>query len=160
MADFIVNTNQTKTQVYDDLHQQLVALFEGEEDLIANLSNCAAALHETFNWLWTGFYLVKNDVLVLGPFQGPVACSRIAFDKGVCGKSWSENKTLLVSDVSTFPGYISCSSKAMSEIVVPINVNGEVVAVLDVDAAYLSAFDESDKHGLEKIVKLLELIWF
>lgn len=159
MADFVVNTNQSKTLVYEELHRQLAALFDGEKDLIANLSNCTAALHETFDWLWTGFYLVKRDELVLGPFQGPVACSRITYDKGVCGKSWSQNKTLLVEDVSTFPSYISCSSKAKSEIVVPINVNGHVVAVLDVDASYLSAFDESDKLGLERIVKLLESIW-
>jgi GAF domain-containing protein len=128
---------------------------DGETDLIANLANVSAALHEQFAWLWTGFYIVKNGVLVLGPFQGPVACTRISKGRGVCGTSWATQKTILVPDVEKFPGHISCNSRSMSEIVVPALKNGEVVAVLDVDSEHLDEFDDIDKQYLERIVDLI-----
>jgi GAF domain-containing protein len=130
-------------------------LLKGETDLVANLANVAAALKEQFGWLWVGFYLVKEGELVLGPFQGPVACTRIRKGRGVCGTSWAEGKTLIVPDVEAFPGHIACSSLSRSEIVVPIFKNGEVVAVLDADSAELATFDETDKQYLEAIVKAI-----
>ena len=125
------------------------------EDLIANLANVAAALKEQFGWLWVGFYLVKGEQLVLGPFQGPVACTRIRKGKGVCGTAWAQMKTLIVPDVEKFPGHIACSSLSRSEIVVPVVKNGEVVAVLDVDSVDVNTFDEADQRFLELIVSLL-----
>ena len=134
----------------------LFALVEGETDLIANLANIAAVLKEAFGFFWVGFYLVKENELVLGPFQGPIACTRIQFGKGVCGSSWKEKKTILVPDVDAFPGHIACSSASRSEIVVPGFKNGEVVLVLDVDSDRLNDFDSTDQQNLEQVVKLVE----
>ncbi len=145
----------SKTEQYESLLPQIEGLLTGEPDLIANLANVAAALKEQFGWLWTGFYLVKGDELVLGPFQGPVACTRIKKGKGVCGTAWAESRTLLVPDVEKFPGHIACSSLSRSEIVVPVIRNGQVVAVLDVDSTSLAAFDETDQQYLERITGLL-----
>ena len=128
---------------------------EGEPDLIANLANITAALKEQFGWLWVGFYLVKNEELVLAPFQGPVACTRIKKGRGVCGTSWAQSRTLIVPDVQKFPGHIACSSLSKSEIVVPVISNKEVIAVLDVDSERQAAFDETDQYYLEQIVELI-----
>jgi GAF domain-containing protein len=141
----------SKEESYQNLLPQIKALIEGETDLIANLANIAAALKEQFNWLWVGFYLVKKDELVLGPFQGPVACTRIKKGRGVCGTAWQNKETLIVSDVSKFPGHIACSSLSKSEIVVPLIKNGEVFGILDVDSIHLSDFDEVDKVNLQEI---------
>ena len=143
----------TKEDQYKSLLPQINALVEGEPDLIANLANIAAALKEQFGWLWVGFYLVKNGELVLGPFQGPVACTRIRLGRGVCGSAWQQKQTLLVADVEKFPGHISCSSLSRSEIVIPIIRNNEVVGVLDVDSELLNHFDDTDKKYLEEVVK-------
>jgi L-methionine (R)-S-oxide reductase len=145
----------SKTEQYESLLPQIEGLLTGEPDLIANLANVAAALKEQFGWLWTGFYLVKGDELVLGPFQGPVACTRIKKGKGVCGTAWAESRTLLVPDVEKFPGHIACCSLSRSEIVVPVIRSGQVVAVLDVDSTSLAAFDETDQQYLERITGLL-----
>jgi len=135
---------------------QLAALIEDETDLIANLANISAALRETFSWWWVGFYLVKNNELVLGPFQGPIACTRIKFGKGVCGTAWKEAKSLLVPDVNAFPGHIACSSSSVAEIVVPVfDKQGQVVGVLDVDSERYDVLDETDVVYLEKISKLI-----
>lgn len=146
----------SRTERYDSLIPQIKGLLEGEEDLIANLANIAGALKEQFNWLWVGFYLVKKEQLVLGPFQGPVACTRISKGKGVCATAWKEAATIIVEDVSKFPGYISCSSLSKSEIVVPVLKNGSVVAVLDADSEDLCHFSETDKINLQKIVELID----
>jgi len=127
----------------------------GEPDLVANMANVCAALKEQFNWLWVGFYLVKDDELVLGPFQGPVACTRIGLGKGVCGAAWQQEKTLIVPDVEAFPGHIACSSASRSEIVVPVFSGGKVVAVLDVDSSDLDQFDEADAQYLQQVVVLV-----
>lgn len=156
MAEDLTITKGSKTEQYENLVPQIKALLEGENDLIANLANVSGALKEQFNWLWVGFYIVKNGELVLGPFQGPVACTRIAKGRGVCGASWAEAKTLIVPDVEKFPGHIACSSLSRSEIVVPILKNGEVVAVLDADSVELNTFDETDKKFLEQIVRLIK----
>ena len=156
MAEDLLIITGTKEEQYKTLLPQIKALLEGEPDLVANLANVTAALKEQFNWLWTGFYLVKNDELVLGPFQGPIACTRIKKGRGVCGKAWENKKTLIVADVSTFPGHIACSSLSRSEIVVPIFKENEVVAILDVDSEAPDHFDETDKKYLEEIVKLIE----
>src|ERR1051326_2007668 len=149
MADDLNIIGGTKTEQYESLLPQVSALLEGEDDLIANLANITGALKEQFNWLWVGFYLVKRSreepELVLGPFQGPVACTRIKKGRGVCGESWQQAKTLIVPDVEKFPGHIACSSLSRSEIVVPIIQNGEVVAVLDVDSEELDHFDSTDE---------------
>jgi len=134
MAEDLLITKGTKEEQYESLLPQIKALLEGESDLIANLANITGALKEQFNWLWVGFYLVKNDELVLGPFQGPVACTRIKKGKGVCGASWAKAQTLIVPDVEKFPGHIACSSLSRSEIVVPIIRNNKVLGVLDVDS--------------------------
>ena len=152
MAEDLQIAKGTKQEQYETLLPQISALLNGEPDLIANLANVAAALKEQFGWLWVGFYLVKQDELVLGPFQGPVACTRIKKGRGVCGKAWADAATLIVDDVEKFPGHIACSSLSKSEIVVPILVNNEVVAVLDADSENLSAYDEIDKQNLEKII--------
>ena len=146
----------SKAEQYQTLLPQIKALLQGEPDLIANLANIAAALKEQFGWLWIGFYLVKNDELVLGPFQGPVACTRIKKGRGVCGTSWAEAKTLIVADVEKFPGHIACSSLSRSEIVVPITRNNEVVAVLDADSEALDTYDETDQRYLEEIMSWVE----
>ena len=153
-----VTPNQPKSTVYEELYPQLKALLEGEKDLIANMANTAAALKEVFGWWWVGFYLVKGNELVLGPFQGPVACTRIAFGRGVCGTAWKEKRSVLVPDVNQFPGHIACSSASVSEIVVPVfNENNEVFAVLDVDSERYDVLDEVDVEWLEKIVLMKNL---
>lgn len=149
----------TKEEQYENILPQVQGLLDGEPDLIANLANITGALKEQFNWLWVGFYIVKNDELVLGPFQGPVACTRIRKGRGVCGTSWAQAETLIVPDVEQFPGHIACSSLSKSEIVLPVIRNNEVVAVLDVDSAALSEFDETDKQYLEKIINLINWQW-
>ena len=156
MAEDLEIIQGSKDEQYQTLLPQIKALLEGEPDLIANLANIAAALKEQFGWLWIGFYLVKKDELVLGPFQGPVACTRIRKGRGVCGSSWAEAKTLIVPDVEKFPGHIACSSLSRSEIVVPILRNNEVVAVLDADSADLDVYDETDQRYLEEIVSWVE----
>lgn len=145
----------TKEDKYISLCPQIYALIDGEPDLIANLANVAAALKEAFDFFWVGFYIVQNDQLVLGPFQGPIACTRIGYGKGVCGTSWKERKTIIVDDVNNFPGHIACSSLSQSEIVVPIIKNNQVVAILDVDSQYLSHFDEIDQKYLSELVEKL-----
>lgn len=157
MAEDILIAKGTKEEQYESLLPQIKGLLEGEPDLIANLANITGALKEQFNWLWVGFYLVKNDELVLGPFQGPVACTRIKKGKGVCGTSWAKTQTLIVPDVEKFPGHIACSSLSRSEIVVPIIRNNEVVAVLDVDSIELDQFDTTDKTYLEQVVDLITI---
>jgi L-methionine (R)-S-oxide reductase len=152
MAEDLQIVTGTKTEMYQTIIPQIKALLEGEPDLIANLANIAAALKEQFSWFWVGFYLVKNDELVLGPFQGPVACTRIQKGRGVCGSSWQQAQTLIVPDVTKFAGHIACSSLSLSEIVVPIIRNNEVVGVLDVDSEMPAMFDESDKLYLEEII--------
>ena len=145
----------TKREQYESLLPQIKAVVEGETDLIANLANTCACLKEQFNWLWVGFYIVKGDELVLGPFQGPLACTRIRNGKGVCGTSWQKKETLIVPDVNSFPGHIACSSLSLSEIVVPVIRNGKVVAVLDVDSDKYNSYDETDKKYLEEVVSYL-----
>lgn len=145
----------SKEERYTSLLPQIFALVEGEPDLTANLANVAAALKETFQWWWIGFYLVKENELVLGPFQGPVACTRIASGKGVCGSSWVKKETIVVTDVEQFPGHIACSSASRSEIVVPIKKGEQVLAVLDADSEHLSHFDEVDKQFLEQLCQRL-----
>ncbi|WP_428331363.1 GAF domain-containing protein [Mucilaginibacter sp.] len=151
--NIIVSANK-ETQ-YQSLVPQIEALLTGEDDLVANLANISAALKEQFKWFWVGFYLVKNNELVLGPFQGPVACTRIALGRGVCGAAWQQEETLIVPDVDAFPGHIACSSLSRSEIVVPVFHNGQVVAVLDVDSEELDQFDDTDALYLNKIVELV-----
>jgi len=146
----------TKEEKYVALVPQIAALVEGEKYLIANLANVTAALKQQFGWLWVGFYQVKYDQLVLGPFQGPIACTRINKGRGVCGTSWAESKTIIVPDVSKFPGHIACSSASKSEIVIPILVHGDVVAVLDIDSEKLDDFDIVDQKYLEQIINLLK----
>lgn len=152
MAENLSIIQGTKEEQYQALLPQIKALLEGEPDLIANLANICAALKEQFRWLWVGFYLVKNNELVLGPFQGPVACTRISKGRGVCGAAWQQAETLVVPDVEKFPGHIACSSLSRSEIVVPIIKDNEVTGVLDVDSELLNHFDETDKKYLEEIV--------
>jgi L-methionine (R)-S-oxide reductase len=152
MAEDLSIATGNKAEQYQALIPQVRALLEGEPDLIANLANVCAALKEQFGWLWVGFYLVQNDELVLGPFQGPVACTRIKKGRGVCGTSWANAATLIVDDVEKFPGHIACSSLSRSEIVVPVIRNNEVVAVLDVDSEALDHFDNTDKKYLEEII--------
>jgi L-methionine (R)-S-oxide reductase len=162
MAEDLHITEGTKAEIYQSIIPQINALIDGEPDLIANLANVAAALKEQFKWLWVGFYLVKpfgtakdDKELVLGPFQGPVACTRIKKGRGVCGAAWQNAKTLVVPDVENFPGHIACSSLSKSEIVIPLFKNGEVFGVLDADSELLNQFDEIDKMYLEEIVKPL-----
>lgn len=161
MAEDLSIITGSKEDQYQSLVPQIKGLLEGENDLVANLANSVAALKEQFGWLWVGFYVVKKsfdyaqDELVLAPFQGPVACTRIRKGKGVCGSSWAEAKTLIVPDVEKFPGHIACSSLSKSEIVVPVIRNGKVVAVLDVDSEDLDQFDTTDQYYLEQIVELI-----
>ena len=151
-----IDTNVGKEEIYLQVLNQLKALVQGEEDLIANLANSCALLKEAFNWWWVGFYLVKHQELVLGPFQGPVACTRIAYGRGVCGSAWQQQKTIVVPNVNDFPGHIACSSASLSEIVVPFfGSNQEVIGVLDVDSEHLNYFDEIDAKYLEAIVAML-----
>ncbi|MGN6213817.1 GAF domain-containing protein [Parafilimonas sp.] len=155
MAEDLHVIQGTKEEQYQSLIPQIKALIEGETDVTANLANVAAALKEQFKWFWVGFYIVRNNELVVGPFQGPVACTRIKKGKGVCGTSWAEAKTIIVEDVEKFLGHIACSSLSKSEIVIPVFKNGNVIAVLDVDSEDLNHFDETDARYLEQIVKLL-----
>jgi len=154
--ELIIAPTTDKAERYATLIPQIESLVTGEPDLVANLSNIAAALRQTLNFFWVGFYLVKNDQLVLGPFQGPIACTRINFGKGVCGASWKEKKTILVPDVEAFPGHIACSSASKSEIVLPAFKNGEVALVLDVDSDVLNDFDDTDQRELEKVMRIIE----
>ncbi len=157
MAEDLNIITGTKTEQYIALLPQIKGLLEGEPDLVANLANVSAALKEQFGWLWVGFYLVKGEELVLGPFQGPIACTRIRKGKGVCGSSWAQATTLVVPDVEAFPGHIACSSLSRSEIVVPIIRNKEVIGVLDVDSEALGQFDEVDQFYLEQVVAFLPI---
>ena len=156
MAEDLYIASGTKAEQYETLFPQVKALLEGEEDLVANMANIAASLKEQFGWLWVGFYIVKNGELVLGPFQGPVACTRIKKGKGVCGSSWPQATTLIVPDVEKFPGHIACSSLSKSEIVVPVFSNNEVVAVLDCDSTDYNTYDTTDQHYLQQMVGLLQ----
>jgi L-methionine (R)-S-oxide reductase len=155
MAEDLRIGQGSKLEQYLQLFPQIQGLVQGEPDLIANMANIAAALKTQFNFFWVGFYLVKGDELVLGPFQGPVACTRIRPGRGVCGTSWSDNKTIIVPDVEKFPGHIACSSLSKSEIVIPLQEHGKVWGVLDVDSDALDTFDEVDASQLEKIIGLI-----
>jgi L-methionine (R)-S-oxide reductase len=155
MAEDLHIAQGTKAEQYQSLVPQIRGLLDGETDLIANFANLVAALKEQFGWFWVGFYVVKGNELVVGPFQGPVACSRIRKGKGVCGTSWQKAETIIVPDVEQFPGHIACSSLSKSEIVVPVIRDGEVVAVLDVDSSEPDQFDSTDQRFLEQIVKMI-----
>lgn len=148
-------TGSDKQKIYESLYRQIESVIEGEDDVIANMANASSLIHEAFGFWWTGFYIVKDGVLVLGPFQGPVACTRIPFGKGVCGTAWERQETVVVPDVHLFPGHIACSSLSRSEIVVPIFDGTTVKAVLDIDSKELATFDETDSHWLEMITGLL-----
>lgn len=154
MAEHLEIAQGGKEEKYEVLYRQVVDLMEDEPDTIANMANVSAMIQDTFHFWWTGFYRVLNGVLVLGPFQGPLACTRIKCGKGVCGTAWKEKKTQLVPDVEQFPGHIACSSASKSEIVVPLMKDGEVTGVLDIDSEFLSTFDETDQKWLEKIAAL------
>lgn len=154
--ELIIASTTDKQERYDTLVPQIEALVVGEDDVVANLSNIAAALKQTMGFFWVGFYLVKNDQLVLGPFQGPIACTRIGFGKGVCGASWKQQKTILVPNVDEFPGHIACSSASKSEIVLPAFKDGKVALVLDVDSDKLNDFDHIDHSALEQVMRVVE----
>lgn len=153
--DLTIIHSTDKQEQYQSLVPQIKALLEGETDLVANLANISAALKEQFKWFWVGFYLVKEDQLLLGPFQGPVACTRIGKGKGVCGAAWQQGRTLIVADVDAFPGHIACSSLSRSEIVIPLYHDNQIVGVLDVDSQELDQFDQTDAKYLEHIIQLL-----
>jgi GAF domain-containing protein len=154
--ELMVSSSKDKRERYEMLLPQIKSLVQGENDVVANLANIAAALKETMNFFWVGFYLVKGDELVLGPFQGPIACARIGFGKGVCGTSWKEERILLVPDVDQFPGHIACSSASKSEIVLPAFKKEKVALVLDVDSNRINDFDEIDERNLSEVMKLIE----
>ena len=157
MAEELKIFGETKSEIYEGLYRQIEAVLESEDDVIANMANISAMVNGTFGFWWTGFYRVCEDQLVLGPFQGPMACTRIAFGKGVCGTAWKLRQTVIVPDVDAFPGHIACSSASRSEIVVPVfDSYGIVTAVLDIDSSELDTFDETDGFWLEKIVSLLK----
>jgi L-methionine (R)-S-oxide reductase len=156
--ELLISSSTDKSARYAALIPQIEALVSDEPDFIANLSNIAAALKQTMDFFWVGFYLVKGDQLVLGPFQGPIACTRINLGKGVCGTSWKEKKTIIVPNVDEFPGHIACSSASKSEIVLPAFKNGEVVLVLDVDSDTLNDFDATDAESLERVMRIIESI--
>lgn len=155
MAEDLIINKGSKEEQYKSLLPQIQGLLTGETDFIANLANIAAALKEQFNFFWVGFYLVKDNQLVLGPFQGPVACTRIAYNRGVCGTAWAQKETLIVPNVEEFPGHIACSALSKSEIVLPLFKNGEVIGVLDVDSSELNTFDEIDEKYLKEIIEQL-----
>lgn len=155
MAENLTIKTGTKEDQYQSLLPQVKALIEGEEDLIANLANISAALKAQFNFFWVGFYLIKNDELVLGPFQGPVACTRIKKGKGVCGTAWEDNNVLIVADVNQFPGHIACSVDAKSEIVLPIYRDGNIIGVLDIDSDELNSFDDIDNKYISQLLTYL-----
>ena len=156
MAEELIVAQGGKEEKYEVLYRQIEALMEGESDMIANMANVAAMIHSTFYFWWTGFYRVVGEELVLSPFQGDLACSRIKYGRGVCGTAWKSQTTQVVPDVELFPGHIACSSLSRSEIVVPVWRGGEIVAVLDIDSEHLATFDEVDRLWLEKIVKLFD----
>lgn len=145
----------TKIEKYKSILPQISAVMDNNVDIIANMANMAAMLHENFGFWWTGFYRVMNNELVLGPFQGPLACTRIAYGRGVCGTAWKERRTIVVPDVEEFPGHIACSAASRSEIVVPIMQNGEVIAVLDIDSENFATFDQTDAEYLQQMVSML-----
>lgn len=155
MAESLAIAEGGKNEKYELLYKQIASLTEAESDPIANMANISSMLHQTFGFWWTGFYRVVGNELVLGPFQGPMACTRITKGKGVCGTAWSEERTVVVEDVDKFPGHIACSSLSRSEIVVPVWHNNEVIGVLDIDSEHLASFDTTDKEWLERIVQLL-----
>ena len=155
MAEELHIAQGGKNEKYALLYKQIVAVTESESDTIANMANVAAMIHQTFGFWWTGFYRVADKELLLGPFQGPLACSRIAYGRGVCGTAWKEQCTQVVPDVELFPGHIACSSASKSEIVIPLFRDGKVIAVLDIDSEYLATFDETDKLWLERIVEVI-----
>jgi GAF domain-containing protein len=156
MAEELIVAQGGKEEKYEVLYRQIEALMEGESDMIANMANVAAMIHSTFHFWWTGFYRVVGEELVLSPFQGDLACSRIKYGRGVCGTAWKSQTTQVVPDVELFPGHIACSSLSRSEIVVPVWRGGEIVAVLDIDSEHLATFDDVDRLWLEKIVKLFD----
>lgn len=156
MAEELIVAQGGKEERYEVLYRQIEALMEGESDMIANMANVAAMIHSTFHFWWTGFYRVVGEELVLSPFQGDLACSRIKYGRGVCGTAWKSQTTQVVPDVEQFPGHIACSSLSRSEIVVPVWRGGEIVAVLDIDSEHLATFDDVDRLWLEKIVKLFD----
>lgn len=156
MAEDLIILKGTRRDQYESLLPQIQSLIATEPDVVANLANVAAALKEQFGWMWIGFYLVKGDELVLGPFQGPIACTRIRKGKGVCGTCWAEARTIVVPDVDQFPGHIACSSLSRSEIVIPLFKGSDFLGVLDIDSAELDAFDETDKHYLEQLAVLIK----
>ena len=155
MAECLAIADGGKNEKYELLYKQIVAVVAAESDAIANMANISSMLHQTFKFWWTGFYRVMGNELVLGPFQGPMACTRIAKGKGVCGTAWSEERTQVVEDVDKFPGHIACSSLSRSEIVVPIWHNNDIIGVLDIDSEHLATFDTTDQEWLERIVQLL-----
>lgn len=155
MAENLIISDGTKEQKYHTLLQQIIALAENESDTIALMANISSMIHHTFGFFWTGFYRVSGDELVLGPFQGPLACTRIKFGRGVCGTSWKRAETVIVADVDKFPGHIACSSASRSEIVVPVFEDSRVTAVLDIDSDKTDTFDETDKEWLEKICGMI-----
>lgn len=155
MSEVLNISEGSKTEKYATLLPQIQSVVSGEPDMIANMANIASMLHETFHFWWTGFYRVIDGVLVLGPFQGPLACTRIKRGKGVCGTAWAEQQTVIVPDVDAFPGHIACSSLSRSEIVVPVKRAGEVIAVLDIDSKDLNTFDSTDQKYLEQITQIL-----
>ena len=159
MAEDLKKISGTRADQYVNLYPQIQSLLAGETDLYANLANITAAIHDIFGFFWVGFYLVKGDELVLGPFQGPVACTRIPFHKGVCGYAYTERKTVVVPNVDEFPGHIACASASKSEIVIPVFHENRVILVLDVDSDSLNDFNEEDQIGLEKIMGLIEENW-
>lgn len=155
MAEELLIRGNDKQELYENLLPQVASLVAGEGDLVANMANMAAALKQTFGFFWVGFYRVVGDLLVLAPFQGPIACTRIRYGKGVCGTAWKEARTVIVPDVDAFPGHIACSSASRSEIVVPIMREKQVIAVLDIDSDRLNSFDDTDRIYLERLVALL-----
>lgn len=156
MAENLIISDGDKCNKYSVLYEQIESLTDGEDDPIANMANISSMIHQTFGFWWTGFYRVNGNMLVLGPFQGPLACSRIPYGRGVCGTAWKETATVIVPDVDAFPGHIACSSASRSEIVVPVFYDEKVIAVLDIDSAELNTFDSVDKEWLEKICSLLQ----
>ena len=157
MAENLIINGKDKQELYETLLPQLQSLTAEETDIVANMANVAAALKQTFDFFWVGFYMVKEKTLVLAPFQGPLACTRIQYGKGVCGTAWKEARTIVVPDVEQFPGHIACSSDSRSEIVVPVIRDGKVVAVLDIDSDKLNAFDETDAEYLERLCKQITI---
>ncbi len=159
MHELRIEHNSNKEIAYNSLLPQIEALVSGEQDLTANLANISAALKSAFNWWWVGFYLVKENELLLGPFQGPVACTRIGLGKGVCGSAWQQAQSIIVADVEKFPGHIACSSASKSEIVIPIIINEKVIGVLDVDSEHLNHFDNTDQLYLEKLIRNISSVF-